>query len=201
MYVGVSIPVPESFWDRADTFARQSIDSRKDKIARRRQTNTDKILSDIRAGGVSELVVSYYFNSLLQIDCTQPDFEIYDKTKKSFAPDLTCAFGALHIKTYTNPKWSSWVFQYGERGYDCDPLVREASPDNYLVLTYLDLDRKVLRIEYVLHQPDILTKFKQPVIPRLRSFKRVLYPNDIHVITGESGELLKVLTQYQEALT
>lgn len=192
MYVGADIPVPEHFWERARDFAARSVESRKDKLAARKQVNLDKIVSDITSGAVAELAVSYWFNLVQEIECSQPDFALYDKNKKSFAPDLTCAFGALHIKTYTDTRWSSWVFQYGERGYDCDPLVREPHPDNYLILTYLDLARKVLRIEFILHQPDILDQFKEPVIPRLRSYKRVLYPVDLR-IPSETGSLVKLI--------
>lgn len=177
MYYGYLLKTTEADARAACEFATASIESRREIVASRGQTNIDKLRRDITFGAIAECAVWRWLVGN-KIDCNPPDFTVYHPSEKSFDADLTCEYGQLHVKTFSNPRWSSWVFQYSGHGQDTDKLLVTPHPGHYLVLTELVRDMNVV-LRFLVRQPDVLGLFEPPILPHLQLTKRVLYQHTL----------------------
>lgn len=184
MYLDISLPVTDDHWQAAREFAEASIESRRQKIASRGQRRLQKILDDITYGTAAEFAVAAYLNAR-DVECTAPDLAVYAARQKSWAADLTCMHGPIHVKSCADARYDSWVFQYApqlpghERRYDCDPIIMEPHDGEYLALTRIDPTTHTITLAYMIHQPDTLGLYELPQVHQLRNSKRVLYPKTL----------------------
>lgn len=140
---------------------------------------------DIIVGALSEIAVHHYLweNG---IECTEPDFTIYDDKNKSYDADLVAPYNKypyekyFHIKSQSiaqaNKPWAnSWLLQKN------DPIVTSAANNHYLVCTVVDpnsLEVEILgkvALNYI-HNNKL---FKKPVIKTLQSNKVAIYWDDL----------------------
>jgi hypothetical protein len=180
----IDVPTQADWWTASIGFAQESFESRRKKINSRRQSNKEKILHDIASGTVAEFAAHHWLTEQgLQV--SEPDLAIYTAKQKSFGADLVDVERNMHfhVKTYSDPKWASWVFQAAS--WDTDPLITKPHPNHYLVLTHTT--KSSVQVQYVIHQPNVVGLFEDPVVWRLRSTKQVLYPKtlDANLCTPE----------------
>ena len=102
--------------------------------------------SDIIVGGLAEIAAHRWLNKVHGIETTEPDFGIYDTSKKSFDADLVEPFDGppyekyYHIKGQSvlqkgKPWQKSWLFQKN------DPIVQQNCDNNhYLIFCIVDID-------------------------------------------------------------
>ena len=171
------IPIQPQWVSDATEFAHASIASRRGYLASRGQFNQQKILDDIVNGAVAEFAVAWWFEHTQGATCSKPDLAVYTGRKKSWAADLQLGDQKIHVKTFSNPKWSSWVFTYYEdKG---DPLVDEPSPDDYLALTQVDTTTNCVRLHYFVRAGRVINLYRPPLLKHLQHSKLVLDPADL----------------------
>lgn len=155
--------------------------------AKRSQFDNEKRKQDQIVGKLGEIAV---FNTLkAKYDTlSSPDFNIYEKSKKSWDFDLKANNINLHVKSQNlvqSKKYGqSWIFQKGNgvnRNYDKE-IFDKISPNQYVSFVLVDLDKYEAEIKAIvtldfLHKKDM---FKPPVLEKLRiANKMAVYYNDI----------------------
>ena len=187
MRVMTEVKILDSWRLVALDFANKSMESRKSKLKSRGQTNPAKIKLDIACGAIAELAVKQWWQERYAAKLLGPDFNVYEARKKSWTPDLVCEsvdekYGVqpianLHVKTFTNPKWSSWVFTYHPDRQDMDPVITTPQDNDFLVLTQVGTDS--VTIHYYLKAKLVGDLYRAPILPQLARSKLCLYPSDI----------------------
>lgn len=196
MKLNVRIPVHAEWLKKAQDFANASLESRQAKLQRRGQSNTEKIKADIECGVISEYAVWWW--ALWNFDyCTEPDLTVYTAKKKTWQPDLRVGDIGLHVKTYSNPKWSSWVFTHCPSRRDVDPIIYSPQLTDMFVLTYTNIEEQYVQIKYFCSAFDVRHSYEEPLLPQLKFSKRVLYPATLDkLFTSEADQTsLPCLTQ------
>lgn len=169
----------------AQTFADLSLASRRGQLARRGQFNVEKIRQDIVNGVVAEFAVQEW--ALERFDyCSTPDTQVYAVREKSWAPDLVTESARIHVKTYSNPRWNSWVFTYAPDRRDVDPVVEEPDERDYLALTQVDNDKQMVHVKFVLRAGSVINLYRAPKLDYLVASKLVLYPVDLQHVPRET---------------
>lgn len=165
--------------------------------AKRSQTDNKKRKQDQVVGKLGEIAT---YNALKEKypSLIYPDFEIYEKSKKSWDFDLKADNICLHCKSQNvvqSRKYSeSWIFQKGNgKNIGCDQeIFIKRSPNQYVSFVTIDLKNEtgtvkaIVDVEF-LHKKDL---FKPPVLEKLRIANKVAiyfsdlkeYPNKLWVL-------------------
>lgn len=98
---------------------------------------------DIVVGALGEIGVAKYLQAL-GFAVGEPDFEIYEKNKKSFDCDLTDGNRLFHVKSQSRASakkyGKSWLLQRR------DPLINNPTNKDYIVPCVVDLDTNTVNI-------------------------------------------------------
>lgn len=188
--------ISEDVYSKCHEFAINSVGTSTDKYARRNQFDVEKITKDIRNGKIAEectylsLKEKYPFLS-------PPDYQIYEKSKKNWDPDLKDPSGirfAVKSQDYESAVayGDSWVFQIGNGKYDCDSTIfKEIDPNHYVIFNSLNVPKRqgtikgIVKIQW-LHDKKL---FKQMKLPQLRNNKVAVYLDDMLKYEGELFQL------------
>jgi hypothetical protein len=143
------VPISEDLIDKAIEFADKSVESNKDRYARRNQTDVDKIIQDIRVGKIGEEIVYNHLISKIP-NLSKPDYNIYDKFNKSWDSDLKDGDSSIKIGVKSQNIFSanlygvSWVFQFNNnKNFDCDKEVfKEESDNNFIAFVSLNIPKR-----------------------------------------------------------
>jgi hypothetical protein len=184
----------------AEDFATRTIESRMSKLKSRGQSNISKISQDIVSGALAEFGVRDILRRHLEYDTvSEPDLNLYVGKQKSFSADLVGTVHGdshlVHVKSYSNPKWSSWVFTYNPDRGDVDVLIESPKINDYLALTYVDLIGGTVSLRYYLQAGKVLNCYRPPILPQLKFSKVVLYPEDLDRVVDCSLRQPSVLSR------
>lgn len=182
---------------KCEKFAQDSVLTSADKYARRNQSNVEKIKKDIRNGKIGEYGTHSVLLEKLP-DLSEPDISIYDKSQKSWDPDLKSSSGirvavkSQDIESAIN-YGDSWVFQYRpNQNYDCDVGIFKENDDNhYVAFNALNVPKRIGIIKAIvkvswLHEKKL---FKEMKIPQLRGNKVAVYFSDLEPYKSELWQL------------
>jgi hypothetical protein len=183
----VKVVVSQQWLDKCRSFADRCAESNKARYASRGQSSLEKIIKDIYVGKVGECA-AYEHKLASDLDCTEPDFNIYGARKKSYAADLLSSGNKLHVKTQSRESaakyGTSWILQF--KPGDSDKLFKEQTPEDIAVLCLMVSDVEVeilaeVRFEW-LFQNNLIAD------PKLKWFigvKKALYWEDIEAALKE----------------
>lgn len=126
--------------------------------------------SDIVNGAVAEIAV---FKTLKDFfpNLTKPDFNIYEKSKKTFNADLKSDDEFFHVKgqsvTSAARYTESWLMQ------KFDPILKKPEVNHFLVPCVVDVDRKLVTIHACLSFADLVREkaFDECTVPSFRATK------------------------------
>ncbi len=171
----MQIPITKEDLQKCKDFA-NAIDT--GYYATRAQFNNEKRIKDQIVGKLSELVAFKYLQ-MKKIEASEPDFNIYDKKKKSWDFDMKSVDYNFHVKGQNIEQGkrygTSWIFQDGDKH-----IFKEYSNKDYVFLVSVDLNKMMGDIKAVasieeLHELDL---FKSPKLDYLKS-KRAVYLEDL----------------------
>ena len=148
--------------------------------ATRSQKDNEKRKQDQIVGKLGEIAV---YNALKDKYPTlsSVDFNIYEKSKKSWDFDLKGDNLNLHVKSQNQVQsrkyGESWIFQKGNgtnRNYDKE-IFDQLSPNQYVSFVLVDLDKYTATVKAIveldfLHKKDL---FKLPVLEKLRIANKI----------------------------
>lgn len=153
----------------------------------RNQNNPDKVKADHSMGKMAELGV---FKSLRErnILISKPDFKVYGKAKKSFAPDLSLKDLGVHVKSYNRHSSfpPSWIFQFGGQGSGhTDPIIKNPKENEYVA--FCVVDNQSVEIVGILSTLFLKSKnlYRDPKAPYLVGIKKAIYLEDINKLSEE----------------
>ena len=169
---------------KCEEFAHGQIDTSIDHYRNRKQGNRDKIIQDIITGKLGEIAAFRLLRGY-GINTGQPDFEIYNKGRKSFDADLSNGQYKFHCKTQSEDSVSkygvSWILQWGGKGHGhVDKLFKARTPSDYCVISAMD-DNGYCNV-YGIVQVELLFKndlIRPPAVKWLEDCKRAIYFEDI----------------------
>lgn len=156
-------------------FVEDSFSTSTDEYARRNQNNIEKIKKDIYNGKLAEFGVYYILKDKFTVN--EPDLKIYNAGGKSFDADLSFLNKKgskieLHIKsqhiTSVNSFGKSWSF------HPTDSLTTSPTESDVIVLCVV-YDSETVEILKKVKAIDIVGKYGEPTVPRLKGKKKVLY--------------------------
>lgn len=190
------LSITPEIYEKAVNFALASVDSSADRYARRNQFSVDKIRKDIRNGRIAEELVHQAFIKQFP-NLSAPDYNIYQKGDKSWAPDLKDAKLRLAVKSQdiesAQQFGESWVFQYNDgKKYDCDTGIFKDQDDNHYVAFVLlnvpkrfGIIRGVVKVNW-LHQNKL---FKEMQKENLRGNKLAVYYDSLEQFKDQLFQL------------
>ena len=155
---------------RCTEFAEACVGTNKDEYARRGQSKRATIVKQIITGKLGELAVAKH----LGLD--DPDFEIYSKSKKSYAKDLEGDGYHYHVKTQdvvsAEKYGTSWIFQVRDR------LVAKPTDLDKIVCCTVDLSSLNVNIYAIINAEKVVGLYK----PTKLGFpsKCALYAEDLN---------------------
>jgi hypothetical protein len=171
----------DAIYNSCNKFAYQEIQTTEKQRNRRNQWNREKMVMDNRVGKIGEWAVAFQmWNN--NIECTEPDMEIYTVKKKSFDADLTYKDNIdLHVKSQSvvsaQRYGASWTFQKGGRGYGhTDPILR--SGDGEAIFSIVDEKKKMVDIYGPIDLDTLRNNLRDPMLKKLRDTKACLYLSD-----------------------
>jgi hypothetical protein len=172
-----TLTIHDDILAKCDEFSLKSAPTNLSALSRRGQYNIDAIKRQIKTGKIAETLV-YSEISKDYPDLTEPDFNIYTKKNKSWAPDLKDKQSNLRLAVKAQEYESSlqyhesWVFQFnGGKNYDCDKEVfgENIADNNYVAFVLLNTPKRTGQIRAIvaikwlhdkkLFQPMALRKF------------------------------------------
>lgn len=171
----IDIKVIPEYINICNEFVENSYNSNVDYYAKRNQNDVSKIKHDIYYGKLAEFAVYQYLS--ITSDVTKPDTQVYNKYKKSFDADLIIDYRFnLHVKSqhicFVDKFGLSWNFQKE------DLLITKPSDNDYVCLCSI-VDLSNVRIVAIKKASDLVDKYKEPILEKLKSIKKVLYYSDI----------------------
>lgn len=189
--------ISDDMYAKCEKFAQDSVLTSADKYARRNQSNIEKIKKDIRNGKIGEYGTHSVLLEKLP-DLSEPDISIFDKSQKSWDPDLKSPSGIIvavksqDIESAIN-YGDSWVFQYNNgANYDCDTGVfKEVDENHYVAFNSLNVPKRfgtiraVVKIKW-LHKNNL---FKPMKVHQLRGNKVAVYLEDLEKFQEELFQL------------
>lgn len=144
----------------------------------RNQTNEKKKKKDQFAGKAFEWA-SYLYLTKAGLQCSEPDMNIYESNKKSFAPDLNVEGVSLHCKScYKNSKYpTSWVFQRSDsnRLSGKDKEFYNPSKVGLLMAGVFDEKSFDVEIKWMIDKNNIIGLLEEPLVWQLKGIKECLY--------------------------
>lgn len=150
--------------------------------ATRNQFNQKKKIKDQQIGKLGELAVFSFFQEK-KIKLTAPDFNLYDKTKKSWDFDLKNNEINLHVKSQDVKQGAkygtSWIFQQGDK-----KIFKDYSEIDWVSFVSVDLEKKHATIQAIIRLDDLHKSniFKEPQLEYLKNNKKAIYLTDLQKI-------------------
>lgn len=165
-----------------------------DYYSNRNQSNNEKRKKDQLIGKLGELLSYNYLNDKLE-NLSYPDFNIYEKNKKSWDFDLKSSNHNIHVKSQDIEQGlkygESWLFQTSGskfKGYDKEIFDR-ISQNQYICFCIINLKenigeiKSIVSLDYI-HENNL---FKYPKLEHLKlNNKLAVYFNDV----GEKNMIL-----------
>ena len=172
---------------RCQKFAKLEYQTTKEQRRRRNQCNEARIRIQTADGKMGEILACNHLRSLGH-NCTEPDFEIYDKAHKSFDADFYVNGHPVHCKTQNAESahryGMSWMFQRSGRGYGhTDPAIK--SPKDKAIFVLVDHKKKTGTVYGPYSMADIITQFKEPKLTYLKGIKAVIYADDLTNVVND----------------
>jgi hypothetical protein len=165
--------------EKCEKFAQASAPTNMSALSRRGQSNPEAIKRQIKSGKIAEILV-HLEASRKYPKLVPPDFNIYDKKDKSWAPDLLDPDSNIRVAVKSQEieqalqYHESWVFQFNDgKKYDCDTEIfgKTIDPNQYVSFVLLNTPKRVGQIRAIvavqwlhdkkLFQPMALKKFSE----------------------------------------
>lgn len=179
--------------EKCKLFARSS---NNDNYAARNQRNAAVKARQIYQGKLGE-VAAHRFLAPSCPSITEPDFNIYPPSKKTWKPDLACGKDQFHIKTMGSEQVSlyglSWTFQFsnavGKGGKDTEIFNPDPATQSFVVFVEIDLKTLSAYIHTIIHAKRLFDEdlFRDPKLDYLKGIKKCVYHADL----AEHGLLAK----------
>lgn len=173
----------QTLWNACHEFAKKEIVTTEHMRNRRGQFNREKMIYDTTVGKMGEWAVTMLFWQN-NIECSEPDMEIYEKHRKSYDADLTYDGIELHVKSQCEEAskryGTSFVFQKGGKGRGhTDPIIR--SGDGQAIFTVVHKSNKTVDV-YGPISTDVLRKnLRDPKLDYLKHTKTCIYLADFTI--------------------
>lgn len=173
MYITLS----KYFYDKCVDFAEKQLETSKDLYSRRGEYRLRKIKEDIITGKLGE-VAAYEYLKKRGLKCCKPDFNIYEKQRKSFDADLTTECGKkVHVKSQSHDSMvrygASWLMQKSDK-----LTYNPTENDLILMIVIRGMEADILG---VVNAKDLINNelIDAPKIGRYAHTKCAIYFNDI----------------------
>jgi len=169
----------------ATQFAEDRANLSYEQYSRRGQACLERIKEDIVTGALGELAAYQLLSKF--VDVERPDFRIYEKRKKSWAPDLMTSDGIrFHCKAQsassTKKYGPSHILQYGGNGHGhVDKLFTNRSDKDYLVSCQVNQEKMYVDV-YGAFQVELVFEkdfIKMPKNDWFKDTKRAIYLEDL----------------------
>lgn len=174
-FENVKINIEDDEYNKYLIFAEQCYETNKDEYHNRNQFNKSKIILDIIIGKLGEIGVYNYLTKEKQWLCKYPDFKIYSKENKNFDSDICSDKYNIHVKSQSlnsaEKFGESWQFQKK------DKLTYNPEKNDLIFLTIIS--EKIVEIKKIVLALDIISKYKEPILEKLKHTKKTLYLKDI----------------------
>lgn len=137
-------------------------------------------VEDIINGALGELAVNKLLKDAFP-DITDPDFNIYDKSQKSYKADMQSGNKHFHVKSQSilsaETYGASWLMQRH------DPTLKNPEHNHYMVPTVVDVKNKVVWVYGVIPMKTLVSEglVGECVVPMFRQTKVCIY---LETITG-----------------
>ena len=157
-------------------FAEDRIGLSEELYRKRGEANVDKMLDDITIGAMAEWAVYKHLKEK-GVECSKPDFEIYDAKKKAFSADLITTNHAVHVKSQSllsaNKYGSSWLFQ------KTDKLL--SKPSDQDVMVFCIVDGEEVEIKALVSVVDVVDNdlTSEPKVWKYRFTKHAIYLDEV----------------------
>ena len=174
----------DAIYHSCHKFANLEIQTTEKQRNRRNQWNRDKMIVDNRIGKIGEWAVAFNMWKN-EIECNEPDMEIYTVKKKSFDADLVYKDGVdLHVKSQSvvsaQRYGASWTFQKGGQGYGhTDPILR--SGDGMAIFAIVDEKNHKADIFGPMDLDTLRNNLRDPKLQKLKHTKACLYLSDFTI--------------------
>lgn len=160
---------------KINDFVNSSINTHTSYYKKRNQEDIEKIKSDIYNGKLAEYAVYYFYKDKIKI--TLPDIDVYQGYKKSFDSDFIINDNIhLHVKSQhinlSKRFGLSWSFQKE------DMLTKLPNEKDWVIFTLIE-DLNKVKIVKKIKGVDLISKYKDPLLERLKGIKKVIYYDDI----------------------
>jgi hypothetical protein len=196
----IDIQLSKDDYDKCFLFATKWAPTSIKHYQKRNQFDREKIISDQTIGKFAELGVYKLFTENMKLECSNPDFNIYENKCKSFDPDLVVLDYKIHVKSCRINTWDSWTLQYSGSGSGHkDKVLYDGEPNNFIALCFVDTRNLLVKLAGIMDTNYCIQNglYKLPVIENLREYKRALYYKDIEKL--ERGTLWSFVTQAAKA--
>lgn len=156
--------------DHCVDFADAVYSSCSEKYASRGQNNKELIVQQIAEGKLAEWAVMFYYQGK-DLECSEPDHQIYTAKKKSFEADLKRGKYRIHVKSQNKESIEryglSWLFQIE------DSLFTKANSLDIVVFCVVDLNLREVEIVYKNQFKKLF--FEPPKLAKFRGVKLAVY--------------------------
>lgn len=131
-------------------------------------------VEDIINGALGEIAVNKLLKDVFP-DITDPDFNIYDKSKKSYKADMQSGFKHFHVKSQSiksaETYGASWLMQRH------DPTLQKPEHNHYIVPTVVDVQNKVVWVYGCIPMKTLVSEnlVGECVVPIFRQTKVCIY--------------------------
>jgi hypothetical protein len=172
-----------TLWGACYDFAKKEIVTTERMRNKRGQFNREKMIYDTTIGKMGEWSVTWLFWKN-NIDCSEPDMEIYEKHRKSFDADLTYDGVDLHVKSQCEEAarryGTSFVFQKGGQGRGhTDPIIR--SGDGQAIFAVVHESTMSAEIYGPITTDVLRDNLRDPKLDYLKKTKACLYLEDFTI--------------------
>lgn len=169
------IEIPQNDIDKINIFVEKSINTHTNYYKKRNQNDIDKIKQDIYNGKLAEFGVYYFYKD--RINITYPDINIYQSSNKSFDSDFIINEKInLHVKSQhknlSKRFGMSWSFQKE------DSLTKNPEENDWVIFTLI-ADYNKVEIIKKMKGKELVDKYKEPQLDKLKGIKKVIYYDDI----------------------
>ena len=186
----IKIKITKKDVQKAKDFAEKRLEKSRAHYMKRKQFNSEKVMTDIMVGALGEIAVYKLLKNNYGIKVSFPDLNVYEKAKKTFDADLKDKQGRMfHVKsqsvTSSERYGRSYILQYGGNGRGhTDKLFRNRSDNDYLVPTEVDTENMSVTIFGCYKIKTIFEKdmIKLPKLDYFKDIKRAIYLEDLETL-------------------
>ena len=181
----IRILLEEKDLEMANQFATDRANLSYEQYSRRGQSCLDRIKSDIVTGALGELAAFKLLDKFMDVE--HPDFRVYEKRKKSWAPDLVNKEGIrFHCKSQSKASRKKYgpshILQYGGSGHGhVDKLFTNRTAQDYLISCQVNQEKMYVDV-YGAFQVDLIFEkdfIKMPKNEWFKDTKRAIYLEDL----------------------